>query len=273
MGIFKIPLNLGTCMVAAIAIGISVDDTIHFMTRFNQEMRTRQNRPEAVEAVIRSEIRPIISTSIALILAFSILSLAQMMPILYFGILSAVVMFCALVADLLVTPILLSSFQLTNIADIAATNIAMELRSSPIFAGMTMLEIKKFTLLGKVNTCEAGEYMIKAGDPGTQMFILLSGSATVKREDPKTGEALFIDELSTGSLLGEISLLRNVARTASVVAKEELTYLEIDWSGLMRLQRSAKTISTKLYKNMASVLGTRLVEMTDKLQDIQQRKT
>jgi predicted RND superfamily exporter protein len=269
MGIFKIPLNLGTCMVAAIGIGISVDDTIHFMTRFNHEMRARQDRAAAVEAVILSEIRPIISTSFAVVLGFGILVFAQMMPILNFDILSGVVMICALIADLLITPILLSSFQLTNIADIAATNVAIELQDSPIFAGMTMLEIKKFTLLGKTSSCEAGEYLIKTGDPGKKMFILLSGSATVKREDPETGESLYISDLSAGSILGEISLLQNVARTASVVAKEAVTYLEIDWSGLTRLQRSAKAISTKLYRNIAAVLGRRLVEMTDKMQELQ----
>jgi CRP-like cAMP-binding protein len=262
-------LNLGTCMVAAIAIGISIDDTIHFMTRFNREMSSRQNRDRAVEAVVNSEIRPIISTSLALMLGFLILTLADLMPLVYFGILSTIVMLFALVGDLLLTPILLSSVQLVNVADLAAISLAAELQSSPLFFGMSMLEIKKLTLLGKVIACDEGDYLIKTGDPGNQIFILLSGSATVKREDPKSGKTLYISKLSPGSLVGEISLLRNVTRTASVVVEQDSTFLEISWASLSRLQKSAKRISIKLFKNMARILGKRLVEMTDKVQELQ----
>jgi len=269
MGILRIPLNLGTCMVAAIAIGISIDDTIHFMTRFNREMSCRQNRDRAVEAVVNSEIRPIISTSLALMLGFLILTLADLMPLVYFGILSTIVMLFALVGDLLLTPILLSSVQLVNVADLAAISLAAELQSSPLFFGMSMLEIKKLTLLGKVIACDEGDYLIKTGDPGNQIFILLSGSATVKREDPKSGKTLYISKLSPGSLVGEISLLRNVTRTASVVVEQDSSFLEISWASLARLQKSAKRISIKLFKNMARILGKRLVEMTDKVQELQ----
>ena len=268
MGLFDIPLNLGTCMVAAIAIGISIDDTIHFMTRFNRQMSATQDRNKAVETVIKVEIRPIISTSLALIMGFLILTLANLMPLVYFGLLSTVVMLFALIGDLLLTPILLSSVQLVNVADLAAIRLAAELQGSPLFEGMSMLEIKKLTLLGRVITCRENEYLIKTGDTGNQIFILLSGSATVKREDPQSGKVLYIGRLSTGSLIGEISLLRNVTRTASVTAESDSSFLEINWASLVRLQKSAKKISIKLFKNMARILGERLVEMTDKVQKL-----
>ncbi len=110
MGLFQIPLNIGTCMVAAIAIGISVDDTIHFMARYNKEMRNYPDKRQAIKVVLDSEIQPVVSTSFALMLGFGILMFANLTPILYFGLLSAIVMACALIADLLVTPILLTSF-------------------------------------------------------------------------------------------------------------------------------------------------------------------
>jgi len=44
MGWFGVPLNTGTALIAAIAIGIAVDDTIHFMVRYNQEMKNQINR-------------------------------------------------------------------------------------------------------------------------------------------------------------------------------------------------------------------------------------
>ncbi|MBI9098026.1 MAG: cyclic nucleotide-binding domain-containing protein [Spirochaetaceae bacterium] len=238
------------------------------MTRFNLEMRKYQNREKAVEAVITTEIRPVISTSIALIMGFSILAFAQIMPIVYFGVLAAVVMFCALLADLFITPILLSNLQLTNIAEMAALRLADKLKESPLFIDMTMMEIKKIALLGRTVSCNKGDYIIKSGDAGSHMYVILSGSAHVERVSDNGSEPVFIDEVSTGSLLGEISLLRNVARTANVTAIEDVTYMEIDWDGLLRLQRSAKSISIKLFRNIASILGLRLVEMTDKLQAV-----
>ena len=51
MGLFNVPLNIGTAMVAAIAIGISVDDTIHFMTRYNAEMHHLKSQEEAMRSL------------------------------------------------------------------------------------------------------------------------------------------------------------------------------------------------------------------------------
>ena len=74
MGFLGVPLNPGTAMVAAIAIGVAVDDTVHLMTRFGQESRNHLHERDAVRATIRGEAIPIISTSIALALGFGVLS-------------------------------------------------------------------------------------------------------------------------------------------------------------------------------------------------------
>lgn len=109
MGIFNIPLNTGTCMVAPIAIGIAVDDTVHLMVRYHREMRDLQDQHKCLGSCIRYEIRPVLCTSVALALGFGVLAFSEFIPIICFGVLSALVMIFALIADMLVTPILLSS--------------------------------------------------------------------------------------------------------------------------------------------------------------------
>lgn len=109
MGIFDIPLNTGTSMVAPIAIGIAVDDTVHLMARYHREVRESQDQRESLGRCIRCEIRPVLCTSIALALGFGVLVFSDFVPIICFGVLSALVMLFALIADMLVTPILLSS--------------------------------------------------------------------------------------------------------------------------------------------------------------------
>jgi len=254
-------------MVAAIAIGISVDDTVHFMTRFNKEMREFQDKNRAIAAVIRAELRPILATSVALALSFFILSQSNLIPIIYFGILTAVVMICALLADLLVTPVLLTSFQLINISDIASLKLAHELKHSPLFKGMSMYQIKKFTLMGKVGHRQTGEYVIKSGDEDQKMYVLLSGKVKVQRKERKTGKILFLATLGIGDVFGEISLLRKAPRSADIVAEEPISYLEIDWEGFRRIRKSSRSISLKLYLNLARILSLRLVHTTDLLEE------
>jgi len=59
MGILSIPLNVGTAMVAVIAIGISVDDTIHFMTRYNTEMHKAKDQEQALRVCLKTELQPV----------------------------------------------------------------------------------------------------------------------------------------------------------------------------------------------------------------------
>ena len=112
MGLSGISLNPGTSMVAVIAIGIAVDDTIHFMARYYSEMRRLKNRDQAIETSIHHEIRPITATSLGLALGFGTLMLSNLLPLVHFGFLAASVMMFALMADLLITPIILSFTEL-----------------------------------------------------------------------------------------------------------------------------------------------------------------
>ena len=66
MGLADIPLNVGTCMVAAITIGIAVDDTLHLMVRYNRELKVRKEEQPAIAGALRAEFFPVMTTSLAL---------------------------------------------------------------------------------------------------------------------------------------------------------------------------------------------------------------
>lgn len=108
MGLTGIDLNPGTAMIAVIAVGIAVDDTIHFMVCYHRKMINLHNRARAVEACIHHEIRPVTVTSLLLAAGFGMLMFSNLMPLVHLGFLGALVILVALITDLLITPIILS---------------------------------------------------------------------------------------------------------------------------------------------------------------------
>ncbi|MBW1794403.1 MAG: MMPL family transporter [Deltaproteobacteria bacterium] len=107
MGAFHIPLNTATALISAVAIGIAVDDTIHFLHQYKEETRITPNRRAAVEAALLNKGNAIITTSVILSLGFGILLLSSFVPTIQFGLLTALIMIFAVLGDLLFLPALL----------------------------------------------------------------------------------------------------------------------------------------------------------------------
>ncbi|MDA7978421.1 MAG: MMPL family transporter [Pirellulales bacterium] len=111
MGAFKIPISSGSAMVATIAVGIALNDTIHFMLHYRQRTRAEgHTTATAVVETMQSMGRPIVLTSIVHIAGFAIFLLTDFLPLYQFGLLSAVAMVAALVGDLILLPNLLLVF-------------------------------------------------------------------------------------------------------------------------------------------------------------------
>ena len=186
MGFFDIPLNTGTAMIAAISIGIAVDDTIHLMVRYNNEMKRLNDQQEAMVVSLRSESTPVISTSLALALGFFILVVSNFMPIIYFGGLSAIVMMLALTGDLCLTPILLSTTKLITLWDMMSLDLKERvITESPLFRNMRPWQIKKIVLLAHLKEFAKNTPIIIKGETGRSMYLILDGGARVLGEDEK----------------------------------------------------------------------------------------
>lgn len=268
MGILGIPLNPGTAMVAAIAIGIAVDDTIHLMTRYNKEMRVLQDRNKAIEACLRSEIKPVISTSIALSLGFAVLGFSNFLPVFHFGVLSAFVMIYAVIADLIITPILLSKVQLITLWDMVDLKLREEvLRFSPLFDGLRSYQIKKVILMGRIDNRLVGEKLFSEGDYGQSMFLILEGKGTVSRINAETGEEIVFASVSPGDVVGEIALVEAGPRSADVRVVEDMQYIEINWEGLHRIRMAYPWLSSRLFLNLSRIMGKRLIATNKIIQD------
>ena len=111
MGLKSIPLDLMTITIAAISVGIAVDNTIHYIIRFKREFSQNKNYSESIKICHGSIGKAMYYTSSIIIIGFSILSLSNFIPTIYFGLLTGLAMLAALLASLTLLPALLMIFK------------------------------------------------------------------------------------------------------------------------------------------------------------------
>lgn len=104
MGLTGMYLDPTTAMIFTIALGIAVDDTIHFVARYREECQLGESVEQAVINTTRTAGRAMMMTTMILVLGFLTLLVSQFPATQRFGILGCVILSTALVADLLVTP-------------------------------------------------------------------------------------------------------------------------------------------------------------------------
>ncbi|MFT5219009.1 MAG: putative RND superfamily exporter protein [Planctomycetota bacterium] len=112
MGWFGIPLDIMTITIAAISIGIGVDDSIHYVHRFREEFAIDQDYWAAIRRSHSSIGHALYYTTVTVVLGFSILSMSNFIPTIYFGLLSGLAMTAALLANLMLLPVLIAKFKL-----------------------------------------------------------------------------------------------------------------------------------------------------------------
>ncbi|NOG83109.1 MAG: RND family transporter [Planctomycetes bacterium] len=104
MGYVGINLDVATIMIASVAIGISVDDTIHFLYRFKEEFKGEGDHYLAIQRALSGVGRALIFTTVVATCGFLVFCLSNFKAIQYFGLLTGITMVSAIVADLFILP-------------------------------------------------------------------------------------------------------------------------------------------------------------------------
>mgnify|MGYP000486444117 CR=1 FL=1 len=107
MGWIGLPLDLMTITITAITIGIAVDDTIHYIHRFHEELPNDNDYVATMKRCHGSIGKAMYYTSLTIIAGFSILALSSFNPTVYFGLLTGLAMLVALLSNLTLLPALL----------------------------------------------------------------------------------------------------------------------------------------------------------------------
>src|SRR5690606_25652389 len=123
------------------------------------------------------------------------------------------------------------------------------LKQMYIFSELTMQELLQVMDLVKVESCESGDQLIREGEEGSSLYIILQGSFSVERQDQ------VITTLSRGNHFGEMSLLNNSPRSATVKAIAPARLLRIDRQDFVRILVSESMIGVKLLWKLSGQLS------------------
>ena len=111
IGLANIPLDMMTITIAAITIGIAVDNSIHYIYRFKEEFEKIKNYKKTLDRCHSTVGIAILNTSITIVFGFSILILSNFIPTIYFGIFTGIAMLLAMISVLTLLPQLILIFK------------------------------------------------------------------------------------------------------------------------------------------------------------------
>ncbi|MDX8409387.1 MAG: efflux RND transporter permease subunit [Mariprofundales bacterium] len=266
MGMLGIPLNPGTAMVAVIAMGIAIDNTIHLLARYNDLSRNAACFTDAVQQTVAEEAAPMVTSTLALALGFSVLLQSEFAIIAQFGALAAATMLFALFTNLLVTPIVMSRMRLVSLHRMLETYWQQRsLEDSPLFADMNQYQVCKAILISESRTVQAGALLIEQGTIERSMYVILDGEVEVIRNHD--GHQIKLAQLGRGALVGEVGFVHETLRTATVRARTDITVLRFNFERLRTDLQYFPRVMSHLNFNISTILGQRLAETIQNVRD------
>ena len=269
MGWFGIPLSMATSLIASIAIGLAVDDTIHYLVGYNREFKKDLNKDKALSKTVRHMGKPIIFTTVTIGLGFSVLMFSHFKPTAVFGLLMVITMFSALVADLILLPSLMLHVELVTIWDLLKLKLGKDPQKGiPLFKGLSRTQVHYILMAGALRTHEGGTIIFKKGEVSDSMYAIISGELEVvdlAEENVKNGNQgskRIIAVLKTGDVVGEMGMIRSCRRSATVIASRAAELLQINDRMIRRLQWLYPPTAHRFFYNLMTILCDRLENIT-----------
>lgn len=262
MALTGIALDSATSMIAAIAVGVGVDHTMHFMVRYNQLLKSSADELTAIAQTVIDEARPIGTATMALAAGFAALSWSSFPPVYFFGMLSAMMMLFAFLATFVLGPVMLSYIRLMTIWDLLGASIRKELsRKCPLFSNMRSLQIRRVILLGTVSHFHDGDQIMQRGELGQSLFVLLKGDVLIE-STKSDGTPDRIKAASVGEVFGLAALMCGKPRVATATAVGSVEVLALDWARLQRISKFYPRCAYQLFKNLSVIMGNRLTDQS-----------
>jgi CRP-like cAMP-binding protein len=263
LGLMGVTLNPSTSLVASITLGIAMDDTLLYLTRFNSEARRLADERKATVEALHGVIAPNTFTLLGLCLGFLALMTSDLRSQVEFGGLAAFTLAVAWLSDLTLTPALASRMRIVTLWDVMTLDLGPAPQDTiPIFHGLSRRQARIFALLSNLVEIPAGARLIREGDTGEEMYVILDGTlaASVTRE----GERRELAQMKRGDVVGEVAMFA-AKRSADVDALTGARLLRFDHEDLARITRRYPRIAAAVYRNLNAVQARRLLYHTERI--------
>ncbi len=177
MGWSGISLNISTSMIAAIAIGIAIDDTIHFLSTFSAELKRTGSQEQAVMNAMASAGQAAFFVTVALAAGFLIVCLSNFQPVQHFGLLSSVTMGVALLTELFLSPALVTTTKIITVWDLLFLKLGPEPQKQiPLFAGLRPFQAKIVALMGRLGSVARDDFIARHGEMKAELYVRAEGT-------------------------------------------------------------------------------------------------
>ena len=244
-------------VIAAIALGIGVDDTIQFLSHPNEYANKLRNKRKASMKTVPVVGRAMIFSTIALSAGFILFSQSEMESVILFGTFTAVTLLVCLAIDMTFLPSVVMETGLITVWDYVGLKFDEKfIKYIDMFQNMNVREAKMTSLMAYTVDMDPGKQLFSQGDIGDEMYVVLDGSISIFLE--KEGKRTDLVRLEKGNTFGEMGLFRNAERSASAEAYEKTRLLVINRDCLEPPKKRNPKIAAKLFLNLANSLQSSL---------------
>lgn len=253
MGWSGVSLDSVSGCLGALVLSAAASHTVHYMSGCSALAGEPGCPPDALAGVVESMGPPIGFAAVALAAGFLVLAASHVPPVRWVGYLGSAALSLALIANVLLLATRVLTRRIITIGDVLFRTIG-RLEEIPLFAGLRPFQAKIVVLSGRLAAAKPGDFITRRGETKPELYVLLSGRAEVR---PGDGSAAAVT-LTRGDVIGEMGMVRELPRSADVVAREDTEYLVLDGGFLDRLRRHYPRLAAAVLLNLTRILSDRL---------------
>jgi CRP-like cAMP-binding protein len=140
------------------------------------------------------------------------------------------------------------------------------LSDSPLFHNIPLGDLRAFRDQFDYHEFRPGQVIVNEGDPGDSMFLIKSGEVAVRTVHPVSGETVELAKLKGGDFFGEVSLIKNKPRTASVVALTPSEVMELSRASFQRIAGSYPHLGSALEQTIEQRVENTIKKMMETME-------
>ena len=263
LGAANAPLSLATSVVPPIALGFALNGTIHYFARFSSEARRLADEEAATVRSLVAAGRPVTFAMHALCVGFAVLATSPLGDLRWLGLTATAALLVAWLCAFVLAPALCAELQVVTLWDTLSLNLGASPQGAfPLLRDLSTAQCRFVAQHGTLRRVPAGQPLLRSGDEGREMFLVIDGALEASIETPAGREV--INRFRRGDVVGEVGYYTR-KHSAELDVVERARLLRLTERGLARLERRAPRISAVLYRNLARILAARVAETTARI--------